>query len=148
MAGKEKSREPMNQAKPVSELPETEQSVDEEQETGIVASARNIPQPTTTLPLFPSKKVGKMLISYLGDLSSAPSLAEVEKLNKSADGKPRTPFTTVLLAIVASAGGEMSLEDLAAQVGKYWNRQLPGSPYTLEEFVYMVARNSDNLRVS
>jgi hypothetical protein len=148
MAGKEKSREPIDQAPPVSELPETESAAGEGQESSVVASARNIPQPATTLPIFPSKSVGEMLVSYLGELSTAPSLEDLERLNKSGDGKPRTPLTTVILAIVAHAGGEISVQDLAAQVGQHWNRLLPGSPYTLEEFVFMVARNSDNLRVS
>jgi hypothetical protein len=148
MAGKEKNRESMNQAPPLSEPPETESIVEEDQESSVVASARDIPQPATTLPIFTSKSVGEMLVSYLGELSSAPNLDQVERLNKSGDGKPRTPLTTVILAIVAAAGGEISVQDLAAQVGRYWNRLLPGSPYTLEEFVFMVARNSDNLRVS
>jgi hypothetical protein len=54
---------------------------------------------------------------------------------------------TVIQAVLAKAGGTMNLEDLTAQTLKHWNRPLPTSPYTPEQFIYVMARNSDNIRI-
>ncbi len=79
---------------------------------------------------------------------SLPSVEDVEKINKGARGDARTPITTAILAVLARAGGKMLLEELAPEVMKYWNRPFPTSPYSPEEFVYVIVKNSDNIRVS
>jgi hypothetical protein len=111
------------------------------------ASARNIPRPLNTLASPPKGKIGKLNLSLLGDLTAAPSLAEIEKLNKEPLSQGRTPLITVIQAVLAKAGGTMNLEDLTVQTLKHWNRPLPASPYTPDQFIYVMARNSDNIRI-
>jgi hypothetical protein len=77
----------------------------------------------------------------------APSLDDVARMNEQV-GEPRTPLMAVIQAVIAGEGGTMSIRDLAAQVRKHWNRPFPTSPYTPEEFIYVVVRNSDDLRVN
>jgi len=112
------------------------------------ASARNIQRPATTLANPPKAKIGKLRISLLGDLASAPSLEEIEKINREPLSQGRTPLITVIQAALAKAGGTMNLEDLAAQALKCWNRPLPASPYSSEQFVYVMARNTDNIKIN
>ncbi|HMK37649.1 MAG TPA: hypothetical protein VK463_21430 [Desulfomonilaceae bacterium] len=113
-----------------------------------LATARAIPRPRTSLAVPPTGKMGKLTVSLLGTISSVPTLEDVEKVNKAPGSQARTPLMTVIAAIVAKSGGSMPLEDLCAQIPKYWNRPLPATPYTLEEFVYVIVRNSDGLRIS
>jgi len=110
----------------------------------IIASARNMPRPTTNLSSPPKGKLGKCVISLLADAAAVPSLEEVDRINKA--GQAKTPVGTVIQAILAKAGGSMPLEDLAPEVRKYWNRTFPTSPYSAEEFVYVIVKNSDNIR--
>lgn len=134
------------------EAPETErqspEAEKEELESYEPASAKDIPRPVTTLARPPSAKFGKISVSLLGDLASAPSLEEIAKLNQQPISQGRTPFITVIQAVLAKAGGTMNMEDLAAQALKHWNRPLPTCPYTPEQFVYLMARNSDNIKIS
>jgi hypothetical protein len=112
----------------------------------VIATARNMPRPTTTLPSPPKGKVGKCVASLLGDISSVQSIEEVERINKS--GQAKTPIVAVIQAVLAKAGGTMTLEELAPEVRKYWNRTFPTSPYSPEELIYIIVKNSDNIRVS
>ncbi|MGB6065301.1 MAG: hypothetical protein WBG50_10860 [Desulfomonilaceae bacterium] len=112
------------------------------------ASARNIPRPRTSLASAFQGDINKLTVSLLGDVASAPALADVEKLNKKGDVESRTPLMTVILAVLAKAGGSMQLAQLAAETRKYWNRPFPTVPYTDEEFIYIILRNSDSVRVS
>ncbi len=144
MAGKEKKSNPPENAPTEGK---GEESYEEFLEKPL-ASAKNIAKPGTALPVFPYKKLSKVTVSYLGDPAGAPDIDDLDKINKASDGETRTPLHTVILALVAKAGGKIQLDDLASQVPKHWNRPLPGAPYTLEEFVYMIVGNSDNLRVS
>jgi hypothetical protein len=130
---------PADESDSSQELPEGE---------AVIATARNMPRPITTLPSLPKGKIGKCTVSLLTDVSSVPSVEEVEKLNKGVRGDARTPITTAILAVLARAGGKMLLEELAPEVMKYWNRPFPTSPYSPEEFVYVIVKNSDNIRVS
>ncbi len=84
----------------------------------------------------------------LADLEDVPALEEVQRVNKEGSGDARTPMMTVIHAILAKHGGTMKLEELAGQVVKYWNRSFPSSPYNTEEFIYIMVRNSHNIRVS
>ena len=106
-----------------------------------------IPRPATSLDSPPHGEIGKFTVMFLGDLSSAPVLEEVEQINKEATSDARTPLMTVILAIIAKNGGTMVIEDLASQVGQYWNREFPTSPFDLEEFIYVLVRGSDSIRV-
>jgi hypothetical protein len=42
----------------------------------------------------------------------------------------------------------MPLSKLVPKVKKYWNRPFPATPYTDEELVFIMARNSDGVRVT
>jgi len=106
-----------------------------------------IPRPATSLDSPPKGDVGKFTVMLLSDISSAPVLEDVEQINKQASSQARTPLMTVILAIIAKNGGTMVLEDLASQVAEYWNRSFPTSPFTREEFIYVLVRSADNLRV-
>ncbi len=112
------------------------------------ASARSMPKAGTSLAVAVKSDIGKLTVSLLGDAGSAPVLADVEKINKKAEGDSRTPLMTVVLAVLGKAGDSMPLGDLASQTRKYWNRPLPGGPYTDEEIIYLLVRNSDSVRVS
>jgi len=112
------------------------------------ASARNMPRPQSSLGPRVKKDIGKLTVSLLGDVGTAPTLAEVEKVNKKGEGESRTPLMTVVQAVLAKAGGSMQLGELTAQSRKYWNRPLPTTPYTEEELIYLLLRSSDGVRVS
>ncbi len=112
------------------------------------ASARNMPKPQSSLGARVKKDIGKLTVSLLGDVGTAPTLAEVEKFNKKGEGESRTPLMTVVQAVLAKAGGSMQLGDLTTQTRKYWNRPFPTSPYTEEELIYLMLRSSDGVRVS
>jgi hypothetical protein len=149
MAGKDKTRERAPETHPEAAKSDTE-IADEgmEIESIPLASARNIPRPHTSLAVpFPGN-LAKLTVSLLREVSSVPSLEEVEKVNRAAGGQARTPLLTLVLAIVAKAGGSISLKDLCEQFPKYWNRPLPSTPYTFEEFMYIIVRSSDGLRVA
>ncbi len=106
-----------------------------------------IPRPATSLDSPPKGEIGKFTVMFLGDISSAPVLEDVEQINTQATSEARTPLMTVILAVIAKNGGTMVIEDLAAQVGQYWNREFPTSPFDLEEFIYVLVRSSDSIRV-
>lgn len=112
------------------------------------ASARNMPRPQSSLGPRVKKDIGKLTVSLLGDVGTAPALADVEKFNKRGEGESRTPLMTVVQAVLAKAGGSMQLGDLTAQTRKYWHRPFPTSPYTEEELIYLLLRSSDSVRVS
>jgi hypothetical protein len=131
----------MEQMEPVAQEPEAI-------EPEVVASAKSIPRPDTAMASPPKGQIGKVRVTLLGDLASAPILDDVEKINKESTGAARTPLMTVIQGILAKHGGTMLLEDLAGQVAKVWNRTFPSSPYNPQEFVYIMVQNSDSFRVS
>ncbi|HTY23720.1 MAG TPA: hypothetical protein VMC85_11350 [Desulfomonilaceae bacterium] len=133
-------------AEPEEQLPASTEG--DESQHYVIASAKSIPRPGTAMASPPKGSIGKVSVSLLGDLDSAPVLEEVQKINKEAREDARTPLMTVIHAILAKHGGTMPLEDLAGQVVKYWNRTFPPSPYSNEEFVYIMMRNSDSVRIS
>ena len=112
------------------------------------ASARNMPRSESSLGARVKKDIGKLTVSLLGDVGTAPTLADVEKFNKRGEGESRTPLMTVVQAVLAKAGGSMQLGELATQTRKYWHRPFPTSPYTEEELIYLLLRSSDSVRVS
>ncbi len=112
-----------------------------------VASARNIPRPTTSLMAPPTGNIGSIWVSLVKDAYVAMNLAEIEKTNGSGESQARTPVMAVIEGILSQAGGRMALEDLTQQMVQHWNRPFPGSPYTKEEFVYTLVSNSDHIRV-
>ncbi len=137
--------EPAGEA-PASREEDTEPQEDEPT-TAQFASARDIPRPATNLHAPPSGEVSELTVTLLGDLELASSLEEIERMN-SREGGPRTPMMSVVQAVIANAGGTISIRDLAEQVRRYWNRPFPTSPYTPEEFMYVTAGNSDDLRIN
>jgi hypothetical protein len=144
MAGKDKNRSVELEKDKLLVNEEAVAPADDEQTP---ASARNIARPATSLPTHVQKKLSKMTVTLLADITSVSNLDQIDKINK-LDSQTRTPILSVILAIVAKSGGQIQLDELAALVPKHWNRPLPASPYTLEEFIYMIVRNSDSLRVS
>ena len=148
MAGKDKTRERVAEIHSDSAKSDWEASEEGmDVESMPLASARNIPRPHTSLAVpFPGN-LGKLTVSLLREVSSVPSLEEVEKINKVAAGQARTPLMALVLAIVAKAGGNIALGDLCEQFPKHWTRPLPSTPYTFEEFMYIIVRSSDALRV-
>ncbi len=123
------------------------ESQEDESASEQFASARDLPRPVTNLPSPPSGEVSELTVTLLIDIELAPSLAEIEKMN-SREGGPRTPMMSVVQAVIADAGGTISIRDLAEKVRRYWNRPFPTSPYTPEEFIYVTVQNSDDLRVN
>jgi hypothetical protein len=121
------------------------ETVSEVDDSSVLTTA--IARPGTVLETLPKGKMSKFTVSLLPDTAAVPSLDEIERINQSGRGDARTPVMTVIQAIVAKHGGSMLLEDLAAEIGKHWNRPLPTTPYSLLEFVYVIVRGSDNLRV-
>ncbi len=124
------------------------QAESEESRQYEVASAKSIPRPGTAMASPPKGLIGKAKVSLLGDMELAPTLEEIQKINKETPGDARTPLMTVIHAILVKHGGTMAVEDLAGQVAKYWNRPFPSSPYNTEEFIYIIVRNSESVRVS
>jgi hypothetical protein len=93
------------------------------------ASARNMPRSQSSLGARVKKDIGKLTVSLLGDVGTAPTLGDVEKFNKRGEGESRTPLMTVVQAVLAKAGGSMQLGDLATQTRKYWHRPFPKPLY-------------------
>ncbi|MFH1115006.1 MAG: hypothetical protein V1792_13930 [Pseudomonadota bacterium] len=120
---------------------------EDEPKATVPASARDLPRPATNLLVPSSGDVSELTVTLLGDIALASSLEEIERKN-SGEGGPRTPMMSVVHAVIANAGGTISIRDLAEEVRKYWNRPFPTSPYTPEEFMYVNACNSDDLRIN
>jgi hypothetical protein len=114
--------------------------------SGAPASAKKISRPTTSLAVPPRKKVGEIRVSLRTSEELIPPLDEVELINKT-EREARTPLMTIIQAVLASEGGSMNIGDLTQRVQRYWNRPFPTSPYTHEEFIYMMVRNSGDLRL-
>ncbi len=148
MSEQEKSNTRMSEAADASGDAETTAGGGEAPETEKVASARDIPRPSTSLSGRPGKDVGKLVVSLLGEASLIPDLEEVARMNEEPGKEGRTPVMTVIHAILKKNGGNMKIQELAVQTRTYWNRPFPASPYTPEEFIYVLVNNSDDLRVS
>jgi hypothetical protein len=149
MAGKSKAREAVvPKAIQKAEPEDLAQGELDEEQLGEPASARNIAGPATSLAAPPKENVGKLIVELLVDPLSAPTLEELEKITKRPESQGRAPLMTVIQAVLRQHGGAMPMDELAAQVKKHWNRTLPASPYTLEEFMYVVLKNADSVRVS
>jgi len=112
------------------------------------ASAIGISRPATRLATPPTGDIAKVTVSLVGGAEMAPQLEEITRINQGPSKATRTPVMTVIEAVLARAGGSMSLGDLTSEVQRYWNRPFPGSPYSAEEFVYMMASHSYRVRVS
>jgi hypothetical protein len=148
MSEQEKNNREMSEATGTSVDAETESGGGEALETEKVASARDIPRPSTSLHGRPAKDVGKLVVSLLGEVSLIPDLEEVARTNEDPGKEGRTPVMTVIHSILKKNGGNMKIQELAVQTRTYWNRPFPASPYTPEEFIYVLVSNSDDLRVS
>jgi len=127
--------------------PDDAEEIDADAERPPLVSAKDIPGPGTNLAVPPRGSTGKLIVSLMGDTESVPDLGDVSKINEAAESEVRTPLMTVIEAVLGSKGGKLSLADLSKLAFQYWNRPLPTSPYTAEEFVYIMVLNSDNLRI-
>jgi hypothetical protein len=132
----------------VAEAEELNPDADQEEAPVVVASARSIPRPATSLTSRIKGDVGKLTVCLLGDPASVLSLEDVRKINTRPDTAARTPMMTVIQAVLAHGGGTMKLAELTEKVRDLWNRPFPCSPYTTEEFVYIMVQNSDDISVS
>ena len=110
------------------------------------ASAMHIPPPATSLASRPKGKMDHVKVTLLTDPESVLPLHDVTRINETDVGGARTPLMTVIHAVLAENGGTMKLTELTSEVQRYWNRPFPSSPYSSEEFVYVVVTNSDDLR--
>jgi len=108
---------------------------------------KSIPAPATTLAAAPIGDLGKLTVSLTCDAEVVPDLDEVRRINLAAHGESRTPLMTVIEAILGSKGGSATLRDLSELANKYWNRPFPTSPYSMEEFIYIMVSHADNLRI-
>jgi hypothetical protein len=124
------------------------QGWDDDIDTVALASALNISRPKTFLAFRPRGDISNFIIFLIGDLDSVLPLSDVEKINFAPHSASRTPILTVIHSVLADAGGSLRLDELTEQVFKYLNRTIDPSPYTKSEFVYLVVRNSDHIRVS
>ena len=124
---------------------ETEEAVADEERLPQV-SAKDLSRPATALAVPPQMDIAKLTISLSGDLE-APTLEEVRQINEDVSNESRTPLMTVIESILAEKGGTLPLRDLSELVSQYWNRPFPTSPYSKEEFIYILALSSDHLRV-
>jgi|UniRef100_A0A7C4AR41 hypothetical protein len=120
---------------------------DKESLPGVV-SAKNIPRPATALPIRGKSGLGQFRVTYLGEAENIPTLSEVAKINSDTRSEARTPLMTVTNAILVTHGGTLSISELVKEIRKYWNRPFPTSPYTEEEFLYLVLRNSPDVRIA
>lgn len=111
------------------------------------ASARSMPRPSTDLAAPPQGNIEKLTLKLLVDLSLVPSLEELQKIHKNQTSA-RVPLLTVIQSVIARAGGETTIENVCAEIPRIWDRPFPTSPYSIEEFVYLLVRNSDSIRVS
>jgi hypothetical protein len=118
-----------------------------EEESPPEVSAKSIPKPSTLLSVVPARDVGHHRVTLVDELEAAPLLEEVRRINEDEASESRTPLMTVIEAVLADGGGTMSVNQLASQVKELWNRPFPTSPYSEEEFLFVLASNSDKLRV-
>jgi len=125
--------------------------MDAEDESAVLAlpfaSAKGLPRPAAALAAPPESDVGQLTVSIVGDISRAPELDEVDKINHAVGGQGRTPLMAVIEAILADHGGSLKLAELTDLAGRHWNRPFPASPYSKEEFIYVVVSSSDRVRV-
>jgi hypothetical protein len=113
-------------------------------EEAVVATAKDILPASKRLAAAPKGPLGSLKISLLKDAPAGLSLEEIKKMTRS--GEMRPPVMSIIEAVLADAGGAMELKKLCAEVEKYWNRPFPSTPYTKEEFLYILVSKSDNVR--
>jgi hypothetical protein len=111
------------------------------------ASARFLSRPATALPIAGVGDITGLKASLVGE-TPGPTLEEIRRVNQEQGGDSRTPLMTVIQAIIRDRGGSMPLADLCSAVTEHWNRPFPASPYSPEEFIYVMARNSDHILIT
>ncbi len=116
-------------------------------ETRSIASARFLPRPATVLPVAGTGDITAVVTALVSDMPGS-TLEEIRQVNQARGGDSRTPLMTVIQAIIRDHGGTMPLMDLCAAVTEHWNRPFPTSPYAPEEFIYVMVRNSDSIRIT
>lgn len=122
----------------------------EDHEKGLVpgvVTAKNMPRPATALPIRGKSGLSQFRVTFLGDPENIPTLTEIAKINSDTRSEVRTPLMTVIHAILATQGGTLSVGELVKEVRRYWNRSFPTSPYSEEEFLYLVLKNAPNMKI-
>ncbi|MBM4326738.1 MAG: hypothetical protein FJ118_06200 [Deltaproteobacteria bacterium] len=111
-----------------------------EEEEAVIATAKDIPPPSSRLGAPPKGPLGSLKIALLKDAPAGLSLEEIKKM--TGPGATRPPVMSIIEAVLADAGGAMELKKLCVEVEKYWNRPFPSTPYTKEEFLYILVSKS------
>ncbi|GEM_PF-821963 len=142
------SEEELDQAAKAEEAAgEAEPTRAEDQEEEPMVSAIDMPGPETMVDAAPKGNIGGLKVSLAGERAGGPTLEDIQRINADTETDTRTPLMTVVLGILQHQGGAMTVNDLAAEVARYWNRPWPMSPYTPEELIFVVVRNSDHVRI-
>jgi hypothetical protein len=110
-------------------------------------SSLGVDPPATVLPVILGEDVGGLVVALIGSAPDTPDLEEVIKMNSQESSKTKTPLMTVIKAVLRGNGGRMAIKDLAEAAQRSWMRPFPTSPYTREEFIFMMTRNSDSLKI-
>ena len=126
---------------------EQQQDLTNDQDEDYV-SARDLKPPATVLASAPPGDVGNLSVALLESLSPGLSLDEVNAINAKEGVDTRTPVMAVIEAVLAANGGKMTVNSLTEEVSKYWHKPFPTTPYSTDEFVYLVVRDSDRFVIS
>ena len=126
--------------------PDRLDSVDDQEED--IVTARDLKAPTTVLASPHVVDVGNLTVELLKTLSPGMSLDEVNTINAQAGVDTRTPVMTVIEAVLAANDGKMKVKSLTEEVTKYWHKPFPTTPYSDDEFVYLIVKDSDRFIIS
>ncbi|MFC1835292.1 hypothetical protein ACFL2Q_11245 [Thermodesulfobacteriota bacterium] len=122
--------------------------LDSEEERPCLASAKDFPRPATNLINAPRGPVDDLVLSLAPNVLPGPGLEKIQEINTKPNSQTRTPLMTVIQAIIRSHGGSTRLSQLCDEVDQHWNRLFPTTPYSKEEFIYIMVESSDSVRIS
>jgi N-acetyl-beta-hexosaminidase len=126
---------------------EEAEATDQDASPRLGAVSLGVKPPDTVLPMALKKDVGDLTVALIGLAVDAPDLEEVVKINSREDGGAKTPLMTVIKAMLKRNGNRMKIKELARGAEENWRRPFPTSPYGREEFIFMMTRNSDSLKI-
>jgi hypothetical protein len=138
------SRDPEESLTTDANVQEDEQQPDStDNQDAPIVTAKDLKAPATVLASAPPGDVGNLTVSLLESLSPGLSLEEVNAINAKEGVDARTPVMAVIEAVLAANGGKMTVTSLTEEVAKYWRKPFPTTPYSTDEFVFLVVRDSD-----
>jgi len=94
----------------------------------VVASAKSIPRPGTSLASPPKGSIGNAKVSLLAELEDVPVLEEVQKINKESTGDARTPLMTVVHAILAKHWWDYDINGVGRTSGQILEQTVSFKP--------------------